>query len=150
MLVETGANIGGAISMAKSITLLEHYNGDGCLNALYNSRGVQTKMRDLNVNVSSVRREVLKFFSKRTSCSCLKEMHREARKSISKMGLCFGCAEEKERVALSVCSRCMIHQYCSRECQVAAWPSHEKDCNNLANSHKQLIKEKRENAGRGT
>ena len=55
-------------------------------------------------------------------------MHLEARKTIPKMGKCFNCKVEKERVDLSVCNRCMVMQYCSRECQVAAWPSHKLDC----------------------
>ena len=147
MLVETGANIGGAISMAKSITLLEHYNGDGCLNKTINSRRVQTKMRDLNsstcidlaeisnIRISNIRsREVLKFFFKRISCSCLKEMYQVARRTQPKTGNCFGCRQEKERVALSVCSRCMVHHYCSRKCQVADWPKHKKECDILCQS----------------
>ena len=45
------------------------------------------------------------------------------------MGKCTYCHEEKERASLSVCSRCMISEYCSRECSISAWPSHKLDCN---------------------
>ena len=55
-------------------------------------------------------------------------MHLETRKKEPKMGNCYTCNNEMERVSLSVCSRCMIEQYCSRECQVAAWPKHKEDC----------------------
>jgi hypothetical protein len=58
----------------------------------------------------------------------LKKMHLEARKTIPKVGFCWHCKDEKERVLLSVCSRCMIDQYCSRECQLANLSGHKKDC----------------------
>ena len=119
----------GASRMAKAIIILENYDGIYSLEAIFHNRGVATKLRDYN-DISSITgiRDALKFFSKRTSCSCLNEMHQEARRTLPKMGICYGCNEEKERVALSVCSRCMVTQYCSRECQVANWPKHKADC----------------------
>jgi len=124
----SGANLSRSLTIATLITLLENYDGNGCLNKTINSRGVATKLRDHDVRSSSVRRDALKFYSKRISCSCLKEMYQEARRTLPKTGICFGCQKEKERVALSVCSRCMIEQYCSRDCQVANWPVHKRDC----------------------
>ena len=56
-------------------------------------------------------------------------MHLEARKtSPIKMGGCDYCGELKERALLMVCSRCMVDQYCSRKCQVAASSKHRSDC----------------------
>ena len=94
-------------------------------------------MRDIRENVSSGLRDALKFYSKRTPCSCLKSMRQEARKTIPKMGRCYGCKEEKERASLSVCSRCMVTHYCSRECQVTHWPKHKRECDHFVNAHKQ-------------
>ena len=74
-----------------------------------------TKRRDLGEGNT---RDLLKFFSKRTTCSCLKNMYSEARKNMPKMGKCSYCDGVKERRLLSVCSKCRINQYCSRECQV--------------------------------
>ena len=119
-------------TLAQVTSVLEHYDtGMGSIDTAFYSRNLQTKMRDLGSNTGSGRRDALKFYSKRVSCSCLKEMYREARRSIPKMGMCYGCKEEMERVSLSVCSRCMIAQYCSRECQVA-------DCDVYFRAHKQL------------
>jgi len=124
-----------AIRIAKTITVLENYDG-GSLEIVMHSRKVQTKLRDFGVFASSGNsRDILKFFSKRVSCSCLKEMYREARRTEQKTGLCFGCGIEKKRVDLSVCSRCMITQYCSRECQVAHWSKHERGCEIFAYAH---------------
>ena len=86
---------------------------------------------------SSGRRDALKFFSKRVSCSCLKTMHQKARTTLPKLGRCTGCNRIKERVALSVCSRCMITQYCSRECQVTDWPQHKKACDEIVKIHEE-------------
>ena len=72
--------------------------------------------------------DALKFFRKRTSCSCLKDMHLEARKTLPKTGICYHCKERKERTLLMVCSRCRITQYCSRECQIADWSRHKVYC----------------------
>ena len=134
----SGANLSLSLTIAQTITLLEYYDGNGCLNKTINSRGVATKFRDHDMRSSSVRRDALKFFSKRISCSCLKEMHQEARRTFPKTGICFGCQKEKERVALSVCSRCMIEQYCSRDCQVADWPVHKTDCDCYVEAQAQI------------
>ena len=116
-----------AIDIARSIVILECYNivtVTGSLEAALNSQVAAIKRRNLHM-VSSSRRDALKFYSKRVSCSCLKKMHQEARKTIPKTGLCWGCVNEKKRVSLSICSNCMIAQYCSRECQVTHWPKHD-------------------------
>jgi len=95
----------------------------------FNSYYSATKVRDLYPGMISNRRDALKFFRKRISCSCLKALHLVARKSQPKTGRCIHCNAEKERVLLSVCGRCMISQYCSKECQVAASFQHRRDCN---------------------
>lgn len=134
-----GEHLDWVSTLAKAIAVLETFGGEDIIidTAFYN-RKLQTKMRDLQSYVGSVRRDVLKFYSKRVSCKCLVEMHQETRRTIPKMGMCYGCKEEMERVSLSVCSRCMIIQYCSRECQVSHWPRHIKDCDMLTSAHKQL------------
>jgi len=118
-----------ALNLAESVSVIEHYfDGMGSIFDAVNNGVVARKIRDLHNESSSVRRDALKFYSKRVSCSCLKKMHQEARKTLTKMGKCYGCEKEFERVALSVCSGCMITQYCSRECQVAHWPKHKSYC----------------------
>ena len=112
-----------AFNLAKSVRVLENYVDS--MNVAVSNREVQIKIRDLHYGS---RRDALKFFSKRVSCSCLKSMHREARMTQPKMALCYGCQTEKKRVELSVCSRCMVTQFCSRECQVANWHKHKDKC----------------------
>jgi len=134
LLCEAGTNL--PVCTAHCIKILEYYDGTDDINSVMNSRVVILKRRDLNPRASSIKRDTLKFFRKRISCKCLKKMHLEARKTEPKTGKCFHCKVQKERVSLSVCSQCMVHQYCSRECQVANWSAHERHCGILVHHHK--------------
>lgn len=128
LLLGGSSEMNWPLLIAHCIVILEHYDGLGSINPAVNRRGSISKRRDLQPYISSTWRGVFKFYRKRTTCKCLKKMHLEARTTTPKVGLCWYCKEEKERVLLSVCSRCMVDQYCSRECQVADWSEHKKDC----------------------
>ena len=151
ILIKIGTNmmLGKASEMswpacvAQSIILLENYYGNGTndLISVMHSRIVRLNWRDLSTGVSSIRRDALKFYRKRTTCKCLKKMHLEARKSTQKMGECYYCKEEKERSLLCVCSRCMLDQYCSRKCQVADWSIHEIRCDTFVSARKKQMEE---------
>lgn len=130
MLLLGSSDVTWPICLGQSILVLGQYKGIDDLESAMHSRVIRSKWLDLNTYTSSCggRRECLKFYRKRTTCKCLKKMHLEARKTIPKMGICYGCLKDYERVDLSVCSRCMVMPYCSRECQVADWPKHVSDC----------------------
>ena len=48
---------------------------------------------------------------------------------------CHACGED----AKSVCSGCRIVCFCSKECQVSAWPSHKAKCKAAKNEAKQHL-----------
>ena len=123
----------GPRDIAMIIIVLENYDRTSDINTIIYERGIASKIRDLYCGGNNTeRREVLKFYRKRTSCSCLKAMHLEARKDAPKLGDCYHCLRIKERATLMVCSRCRVVQYCSRECQVAAWQNHkEGECDDF-------------------
>ena len=117
--------------IAKVIAILEGYHngkGDITSNASIFNNYTGTKLRDLDGGGSSKRRDVLKFYRKRLSCSCLKKMHSVARKTMPKIGACNHCGLEKERVLLMVCSRCRVIHCCSEKCQIAGWLEHKGEC----------------------
>ena len=126
---EEGCDLAWPSFIAQSIVALECYNGTGDIDLVLSRQVIASKWKDLSTHASSLRRDLLKFYRKRISCKCLKKRHLEARKTTLKFGICEYCKEEKERVSLSVCSRCMIDQYCSRECQLADWHGHKQYCN---------------------
>ena len=119
------------INTVLAINVFENYDETLEVNSNSMNPIVSAKDRDLMCGSTSVRRDLLKFYRKRMSCSCLKKMHLEARKTQpKKLGACGHCNEIKERSLLMVCSKCRISQYCSRDCQVAASPEHRADCDN--------------------
>ena len=118
--------------LATAIVALENYNGSGDLVLAFNCRGSVIKRRDIQ---GGNMRDLLKFYRKRTTCKCLKDMHLGARKTQPKLGECYHCKERKERALLMVCSRCRILQYCSRECQVADWAEHKGYCEDFVSAH---------------
>ena len=122
-----------------ALMMLENYGGSGDIDSTINSRVVVTKIRDLGIGNggSGSLRDVLKFYRKRTTCKCLKERHLHARQTLPKLGVCRYCTDFKERSSLMVCSRCRIDHYCSRECQVADWPSHKRECVTCARVQKE-------------
>jgi len=137
-LLSNGENIDicWSVYIAKFIAVLEQYDDVDNIGIVINKPVVLSKWRDLERNASSIRRDALKFYRKRISaCKCLKKMHLEARKT-PKMGMCHNCAKEMDRVSLSVCSKCKLRQFCSRECQVADWPSHKEVCARVSSNNK--------------
>ena len=74
------------------------------------------------------RRDIVKFVAKRLPCTCLKELHRAARKKLAKKGTCFACFKRFPRSQLYVCTGCNHNVYCSSACQIADWSCHKQDC----------------------
>ena len=75
---------------------------------------------------------LVSFFRKRIPCKCLDERYKEV-KSITKVGICNNpsCSlpdRTAERSKMLSCTRCRRANYCSRECQKAAWPLHKQSC----------------------
>ena len=90
-------------------------------------------------------REVIRFFSKRIACNCLKQSYEEAKKAQpTRLGICAQCGPGKDRDSLLLCQRCKYVQYCSRECQKAHWPEHKLVCETCVKSTKNKSRGKRD------
>ena len=127
MAIEFSTTVGSAQHMrqtgskvlAISIMIIEKFDGD--IDYAICRQAVAKKIRDFHVIC-------LKFYRKRATCKCLKDVHLESRKALPKHARCDHCEVVKERRLLMVCSRCRIDQYCSRKCQVEGWDKHKRDC----------------------
>ena len=136
MIVDNNVDVLGVPrDIAYAVVVLENYDGSGDIGSTIYCRVVESKYRDLRCGGGSSIRDVLKIYRKRISCSCLKDKHLLARKATPKMGACCNCGKMKERVLLMVCSKCRISQYCSRECQIAAWSVHRGHCDIRVKAH---------------
>ena len=112
-----------AKEIAMAVTILDNYHEDGDFTSAVHMAAA--KMR--NITHGGGRRDILRFYSRRNLCSCLKEKYADAKKG-PKIGICFGCNQEKERSSLMECNCCKFAQYCSRKCQASDWNDHEKQC----------------------
>ena len=120
-----GVNIlldgGGSHECAAAIVLLEGV--EFCSNEeekeqLILDANALAKLRDLG----SGDRDVIRFFTKRIKCGCLKEIYAKSKESqSSKTGLCCQCKTTVEHKSLLVCSNCKVAQFCSKACQVNHW-----------------------------
>ena len=79
---------------------------------------------------------LVSYYRKRIPCACLDEKYKEV-KSVKKMGRCYNlsCSHPHGRVERSKmfsCTRCGMVNYCSVECQKAAWKDHKQNCGKTA------------------
>lgn len=134
--LRTDCNVNACKELARAILVLENYNEADSIDSASMNRVVATKIRELWCETITSKRDILKFFSKRIACSCLKDMYSHARQNIPKLGECFWCDEIEERSSLMVCGRCRISHYCSRECQINGWRKHKPICDHYTRAHK--------------
>ena len=117
------------------INVLEQYIGngkDGINSATYKACVVSVDL------ISGGEREVIRFYLKRISCTCLKAKYSLIKKSQpTRMSGCSICKQVKVRSSMMLCGRCKAAQYCCRECQAANWPSHKGICTII---HEQMKK----------
>eukprot|EP00986_Skeletonema_menzelii_P009043 scaffold4012_cov127-Skeletonema_menzelii.AAC.5 len=91
---------------------------------------------------------LVKYLRKNIPCSCLDEKYKEV-KAVTKMGFCWNetCSlpnRMAKRSTMLCCDRCRKVNYCSRECQKAAWPGHKQKCGNVHTLIAELESRKRE------
>jgi hypothetical protein len=128
-----------AKSFAFYIMLLESYNGEGddILAAMFRS-GMPLTLSDLQ---HGGEKDIIRFFMKRTTCSCLKERYKQIKISHPKSkSRCDNCHQVKDRRSIMLCGRCKVCQYCSIECQEADWPKHKVDvCDKTIKYQRELV-----------
>jgi len=73
-------------------------------------------------------RETIRFFHRRNSCDCLKELYYKLKENTARTSLCYNCLESVDIRKMSQCSQCKLVNYCSYECAVAHYPKHKPFC----------------------
>lgn len=123
-------NKGLVIAYASYIFHLEIYGSVGDFNAaLWRSIRLERDIRE-----GGFERDVIRFFEKRITCSCLTAKYSHAKLLRPQiMGKCDKCEKKRERRTLMLCERCMTVQYCCKECQADDWPKHKDYCQTFWN-----------------
>jgi hypothetical protein len=73
-------------------------------------------------------RETIRFFHRRNSCDCLKELYYKLKENTKRTSFCYNCCEMVDIRKMSQCSQCKAANYCSYECAVADYPRHKLHC----------------------
>lgn len=76
-------------------------------------------------------RNMVRFFHRRNSCDCLKDIYYELKESTKPIALCMYCNAVTEIKTMCECSRCKSLRYCSSECALAHWPYHKEKCESI-------------------
>ena len=79
-------------------------------------------------DIADCTRETVRFFHKRNSCNCLKEIYYMLKESTKRTAQCWNCRNIVDIRKLSRCDGCNKAQFCSYECAVAHWPKHKEEC----------------------
>jgi len=143
LIIDKDIEVGRMISEA--IILLEKYTSSENIHPSVLSKATE----DLLYIQSAEEREIVRFYKKRIPCSCLDDLYSELKKSQVRGGRCFHCKQTIKRKDLKTCSRCKFAQYCSKECQISAWPSHKESCIKVANIHERAKKEETARSNEG-
>lgn len=92
------------IPLSSTILILDAYDGGYDLNTTFCRTETSRKVTNFNNNHKvNVRRDVLKMLTKKNSCTCLKDLYAQARRTIPKLGICRNCNQPKDRSSLMLC-----------------------------------------------
>ena len=104
-----------------AIEIRDKYEGD------LNDNIVGEIRRSLD-DMTECPREIVKFFHRRNSCNCLKELYYKLKESTPRTAECWHCQKVVDIRKLSRCESCQVAQFCSYDCAVAHWPQHREKC----------------------
>eukprot|EP00956_Cyclotella_meneghiniana_P014923 scaffold22596_cov65-Cyclotella_meneghiniana.AAC.8 len=107
--------------MIQTIEVRNKYNG------AYNE-AIQFEIEVPLNDIGRCPREILRFFHRRNSCDCLKEIYYKLKETTKRTSFCYNCKKSVELRNLSQCQHCQVANYCSYECAVASWPNHKEEC----------------------
>eukprot|EP00956_Cyclotella_meneghiniana_P009141 scaffold12533_cov65-Cyclotella_meneghiniana.AAC.8 len=89
---------------------------------------IENEMYSSMTDIVACPREIVRFFHRRNSCDCLKELYYHLKETTKRTSLCWNCRRVFDIRQMSRCCHCQVAQYCSYECAVAHWPEHKEEC----------------------
>jgi hypothetical protein len=115
--------------LAVTIFILEEYNGTG--KGGFNLAACKGLLVKDDTSFGG-EREIIRFFLKRISCTCLKAKYSLIKKlQPTRISGCSVCMQKKELSSMMLCGRCKVRQYCCEECQASDWPNHKTLCRRI-------------------
>ena len=108
------------VFMIKTMEVRDSHNGAWDLTI---ARDIQQQTVD-----ASSPRETVRFFLRRNSCDCLKELYYKLKENTARTSSCDNCFKLVDILKMSQCSQCKIANYCSYDCAVAHYPEHKLFC----------------------
>ena len=90
--------------------------GDGDMNDL-----VAIEIRKRLDDIIECPRETVRFFHRRNSCDCLKEIYYNLKESTKRKSYCWNCYQIFDIRTFKRCVSCNVAQYCSYDCAMACW-----------------------------
>lgn len=121
---------------ASYILHIETYGCVGNASVVHATSAALWRSRRLEIDIhqGGWERDVIRFFIKRITCSCLTATYSQAKVSQPTiMGKCDYCDKKRERRTLMLCERCKRVQYCCTACQADDWPDHKDRCKDFSN-----------------
>eukprot|EP00956_Cyclotella_meneghiniana_P021286 scaffold38577_cov77-Cyclotella_meneghiniana.AAC.4 len=117
------ANCSPFIIMIQTMEVRDKYNG------AYDEN-IKVEIEAPLNDIVSCARETVRFFHRRNTCNCLKELYYILKETTKRTAACWTCQTIVDIRQLSRCEGCQIANYCSYECAAAHWPYHKTQCKN--------------------
>ena len=96
--------------------------GDGDMNDL-----VAIEIRKRFDDIIECPRATVRFFHRRNSCDCLKEIYYNLKESTKRKSYCWKCYQIFDIRTFKRCVSCNVAQYCSYDCAMACWQQHRNE-----------------------
>lgn len=114
--------------MLVHMEVVERFNG--VIHSIHDEYGMflKTHQELYDLNMIACPREVVRYFHRHNSCSCLKEIYYHLKDNTKRTTYCSKCKKIKDIREMMVCSKCKVANYCSNECAIADYAHHKTNC----------------------
>ena len=89
-------------------------------------------------------RQIVRFFHRRNSCDCLREIYYKLKETTKRTAACWKCRNLVDIKEMCRCDHCKTAQYCSNDCAFAHWLDHKESCREMRSIMEPKEKERKE------